>query len=252
VSNNPPGRRIFKLSLFLLLVFFCLYFFLHSSIFKVDKIYVSGARQVPQSQIIKMAGVVPGNNIFLVNEKACQRGVEAHPLIKSAVMVRHLPRQVEIKVEERKVWALIPYKEALLCIDEEGVCIDKSVNFSLVDHPVVTFSKMPAEVGIGQVIYPDAIKMISGIWSRLSPEARRDISDFHYDIGSRELVINTEEGTEIRWGDASRPEEKLAHLEQVIKLEKDIARQGKDSLQYIDLRFEGQPVLKTRALKAGI
>ncbi|WP_172674161.1 cell division protein FtsQ/DivIB [Syntrophomonas palmitatica] len=217
----------------------------------MDKIYVSGARQVPTKQIIQMAGIVPGNNIFLVNEKTCTRAVEVHPLIKHAALIRHLPRQVEIKVDERKIWALVPFKDALLCIDNEGICIDKSLAFSLANYPVITYSRMPAEIGLGQAVNPDETQMISKLWSKLSPAVKQNISEFHYNNSTKELLIYTVSGTEIRWGDKSREDEKLSHLTQVVtKLEKTIANQGKDSLEYVDIRFEGEPVLKTRASEA--
>lgn len=245
MTTAAHRRFLFKISLFILLLALCLYLFLHSSFFKVDKIYVSGAKKVQASEIIHLSGVVKGKNIFLLNEKEAARAVALHPLVRKAQIIRHLPRQIEIKVEERKIWALVPFQGSLICIDRDGVCIDKSTELSLADYPIVTFKKLPEYINLGQAVYSQGVKELTVIWDKISPEQRKEISEFYYDGSNKEISLYTISGTEVKWGDNSRLEEKVNFLSQTFKIEKEMSGKGKDALEYVDLRFKGQPVIKT-------
>jgi cell division protein FtsQ len=244
MSQGRPGR-FFKASVFILLILICAYLFLHSSFFAIDKIYVSGLHNVAQNEVIKLSGLSPGMNIFIINEKLSCQAIEIHPLIKSSIIIRHLPREIEIKVQERKIWALIPYQGSLLCVDEEGICIDKLNYFSLTDYPVITMDKVPEYVTLGQVVDETGIKLARKIWDALDSEQQKEISQMHYQNQEKEILIFTNRGTEIRWGKADRLEEKAAYFKQMLDLEQDMQEKGNDALDYVDLRFKGQPVVKT-------
>ena len=239
-------HKIFFIFAFILLILICAYLFLHSSFFAIDKIYVSGSNNISESEIIKISGLSPGMNIFTINERLCSQAISIHPLIKSSMVVRHLPRQVEIQVKERKIWALIPYQGALLCVDNEGICIDKLGSFSLVNYPIITMDKMPDHINLGQAVDEAGVKLAMQIWTKLSTNERKEISQFHYQNKSGEVLLYTCQGTEFRWGNNERLEEKIAFFKQMLKVENDMQSKGNDNLDYVDLRFKGQPVVKTR------
>ncbi|HHV15525.1 MAG TPA: FtsQ-type POTRA domain-containing protein [Gelria sp.] len=243
--SQGKSHKIFGIFVFILLILICAYLFLHSSFFAVDKIYVSGSNNVSESEIIKISGLSPGMNIFTINEKLCNQAVAIHPLIKSSTLVRHLPRQVEIQVKERKIWALVPYQGALLCVDNEGICIDKLSHFSMVNYPVITMDKMPEHINLGQAVNDNGIKLAWQIWNGLDANERKEISQFHYQNKSGEVLIYSQGCTEFRWGNAERLEEKIAFFKQMLEIENDMQAKGNNDLVYVDLRFKGQPVVKT-------
>lgn len=243
--SQGKSHKIFGIFVFILLILICAYLFLHSSFFAVDKIYVSGSNNVSESEIIKISGLSPGMNIFTINEKLCNQAVAIHPLIKSSTLVRHLPRQVEIQVKERKIWALVPYQGALLCVDNEGICIDKLSHFSMVNYPVITMDKIPEHINLGQAVNDNGIKLAWQIWNGLDANERKEISQFHYQNKSGEVLIYSQGRTEFRWGNAERLEEKIAFFKQMLEIENDMQAKGNNDLVYVDLRFKGQPVVKT-------
>ena len=243
--SQGKSHKIFAIFVFILLILICAYLFLHSSFFAIDKIYVTGSNNVSEDEIIKISGLSKGMNIFSINEKLCSQAVAIHPLIKSSIIVRHLPRQVEIQVRERKIWALVPYQDALLCVDNEGICIDKLSHFSLVDYPVITMDEMPDHVNLGQAVNETGVKLAMQIWTKLDSKERKEISQFHYQNNSGEILIYTRGSTEFRWGNNERLQEKIAFFKQMLKIEKDMQTEGNDDLEYVDLRFKGQPVVKT-------
>lgn len=245
MEKNAP-RKAFGISLLVLVVLVCVYLFLHSSIFNIGTIEVTGNEKVSRNEILALAGVSPGTNLFQVNREITQRSVKIHPMVKDAQIIRHLPRTIEIKVTERQSWAIIPYQEAFLLIDEEGVCIDKINELPNGNIPIITMDKFPERVNLGQAVHPNATKMVREVWKSLTAENRQNISQFHYVNKDQSLLLYTLKGTEVRFGNMDRLKEKAKNFSEVIKIESNLQKEGKDVLDYVDLRFKGQPVVKYR------
>ena len=72
---------------------------------------------------------------------------------------------------------------------------------------------------------------------------RESVSYTHLDVYKRQIY--TLQGTEIKFGIDERLEEKLSTLSQVFQLERDFIDTGQDDLIYVDMRYKGQPVVKT-------
>jgi cell division protein FtsQ len=238
-------RRLFRTSIFLLLIVVCVYFFLHSAFFQVDTIEVTGNSVIPAQEIIDMAGIESGIKLFEANENLVCKAVELHPMVKEAQLVRHLPRKLEIKITERSMWAVIPAANEFLIIDTEGVCINKSLLFPAAEVPLVTLDPVPQRILMGQAVEPQGIDLIKKVWDGLSSQERDQISDFHYASDSQELIIYTAQGTEIRFGENERLDEKLSAISQVFQLENEFLKSGQEALVYVDIRYKGQPVVRT-------
>lgn len=243
--SHARTRRLFSISIFILVLLLSIYLFLHSSIFLVNKVYATGASKVSQEEILALAGISAGQNIFGVDAKLATRALQVHPMVKSARIVRHLPHQIEIQVVERQIWGLIPYQNVLICVDEEGVCIDRLSGFSMLNYPILTFEQVPERINLGQTLYPGAVAQAKKICDALG-EDKDKISEYHYKNSSDEMVITTIRKTEIRFGNLDRLDEKIEYVKAVFKLEEEVSQEGREVLQYVDLRFEGEPVMKTR------
>lgn len=240
------AKKAGKMSLLLLLVMVCIYLFLHSSVFNISKVYVSGQKKVTSDEVKALAGVTPGENLFKIDGDLIEKSVEIHPVVKNAQMIRHLPHSVEIKIEERVSWAVVPYEDLFLLIDDEGHCLDKLNKLPDGNIPIITMEQMPARVNLGQAVNPEVIKMIKTVWKSIDAEGRAQISQFHYANTQKSLLIYTLEGTEVRYGNLERVEEKAANFTEALKIEASLQKEGKDQLEYVDLRFSGRPVVKTK------
>ena len=238
--------KIFQFIILILVFFISVFLFMHSAFFNIEKIDITGLEKVTREEVLKLSGLKTGVNIFKVDEQFVSRAMEIHPLVKHTEIVRHLPRTVELRVEERKIWALVPYGDMFLCIDNEGVCIDKINSFSFANYPVITIDELPERINLGQAVQAEGIQKIRQVWEALSPENRKRISDFHYISDSKELMIFTAEGTQVKFGKAERLAEKAEFFDQIFKMEDDLQKTGVEKLEYVDLRFKGQPVVKTR------
>jgi cell division protein FtsQ len=243
-----PKRSInkFRLALLLFVLLLSVYLFLHSSIFNVTQIEVLGNNKVSKEEVLALSGLTPGINIFGFNEAACAQAIEAHPMIKSVAIARKLNRSVAITINERQIWALMPYGDLFLCVDDTGICFDK-LNHTTIDNvPIITMDQMPEFVNLGQAVNTQATDMVKQVWQALPADEQQAISDFHYQNQENTLNIYTIKGTEILFGNLDRLDEKVKTLAQVIQLENDMEQRGIDTLEYVDIRFKGEPVLKTR------
>lgn len=241
------SQRIGGIAILSLIILICVYLFLHSSFFNVNKVYVTGLNQLTEDEILRLSEISEGVNIFEVNNRLAAKAVELHPMVKEASIIRHLPRKLEIRVSERKVWAVIPYNNQGLFIDEEGICIDRRANYSLLDYPIITMETMPAKINLGQAVNAKGITEIRKLWKAMEPEQRKFISDFRFINSKDEIIAYTVKGTEIKFGNTERLEEKIKFFQYVITLENNMEKDGSDVLEYVDLRYKGQPVIKTKA-----
>ncbi len=244
--TKKSSGKAFKISLLLLVVMVCVYLFLHSAIFNIGKVTVSNNHKVSRSEVLALAGISPGTNIFRVNRELTQRSVKIHPMVKDAQVIRHLPKTIEIKITERQSWAIIPYGDIFLLIDDTGICIDKLNELPNESIPIITMDKLPDRVNLGQAVNTGAVKIIQEVWKSLTITDRQNISQFHYRDKDKSLLIYTMQGTEVRFGNMDRLKEKAKNFSEVIKMESNLQKEGKDVLDYVDLRFKGQPVVKTR------
>lgn len=230
----------------MLVVLVCVYLFLHSSIFNINKVTVTGNQKVTSEEIVALAGITPGENLFKIDRTLIEKSVEIHPMVKNAHLVRHLPHTVEIKIQERTSWAVIPYDDLFLLIDDEGHCLDKLNQLPNGNIPIITMEKMPERVNLGQAVNQEAIKMIKTVWKSFNSDDRKNISQFYYLNSQKSLLIYTLAGTEIRYGKLERVAEKAVNFTEALKIEDTMKKEGKDQLDYVDLRFTGQPVVKTK------
>jgi len=243
-----PKRSVnkFRVALLFFILLLSVYLFLHSSIFNVSQIEVIGNNKVSKEEVIALSGLSPGINIFGFNETACSQAIEVHPMIKNAEIERKLIKTIAIKINERQIWALIPYSDLFLCIDDTGICFDK-LNHTTVDNiPIITMDKIPEFVNLGQAVNTQATEMVKQVWKALPADEQKIISEFHYSNQDNTLKIYTIKGTEIRFGNLDRLEEKVKTFAQVIQIENEMEQNGSDALEYVDIRFKGEPVVKTR------
>jgi len=236
-------KRAMSFSLFLFLLLILAFVVVHSPLFNVKEVTVTGNKVVLAGEIKALSGIILDTNIFEIDPGRAARAVEIHPLIKKAKVIRHLPNRIGIEVEERKPWALVLAGEEFWVIDDCGVCIDRAESIISSTGPVITLEEVPKEIRIGQQFDPEAIQSVRSIVKGLTDIQMTQISEFHCGKDNQ-VRIYTIRGTEIRFGDTQRLAEKIKMIDQVLEMEQEL-RPGQ-ALAYVDLRFKGQPVVRYR------
>lgn len=231
-SKNSFFQRIFFLIVFLTTA----YVLARSSVFEVREIRVSGNTSLNREQIVLAAGINPGENIFKLDLKSAAEKLKVISMIKSVNISRQLPWRVEIKVEERKPFALLPVESGFIQVDDEGVYIQKG-NIGLNKLPVITGLKFEVPTPGGQVRaekLDKALEVVRGFPGVLLPM----LSEVYTD--GDQAVIYTLDGVQCRLGTSVDLKQKGEVLVKILG-----GLEDKDKrIEYIDLSFTGSPVVK--------
>jgi len=235
-----PGRVVLGLILWLFSLA-SLYVFLHSPVFAVQEVDVEGIHSVSAAEVKRLSGIVPGSNIFVVNEKAVKERLLLHPLIKEARLERDLPHRVVLRVQERVPLVLVPVEGGFVGIDEDGCCLLRVGSLAEINLPVVTGFELPGGGVLGEPAGVKILEEVLGAVKQFSPVLMKEIAEINA-AQPEELRIYTLSRVEIKVGSVAHLRENLPLLEQIVACE--LKKLGEQPLEYVDMSFKGPPVVK--------
>src|SRR5499426_1153270 len=105
--------------------------------FAVASVEVRGVSRVPPDQILAVAAIPRGTNIFKLDTMGVTGRVESLPEVRRADVVRELPNRVVISVEERRPFTLV-HGGRLHWMDEEGRLLGASPEAVAPPMPVIS------------------------------------------------------------------------------------------------------------------
>lgn len=105
--------------------------------FSVREIQVRGAHRLGGSEVVAMAGLTHGMNIWNVDLSAIESRVAKHPWVRRVVLRRELPHRIVIEVEERKPMAIMLLGK-LYYVDSEGFVFKEVAEGESMDFVVLT------------------------------------------------------------------------------------------------------------------
>lgn len=206
-----------------------------SPLFKVAHISIEGLRLLDAEEISALSGIGHGANLYEMDLKDVAARIEAHPMVRSARIVRTPPAGVLITIVERTPIALVNL-EALCGIDEEGVLLPFHPTF--VDLPIITGVTLKTYT-LGRPVSEDGLRRCLTLLKdvrKVAPELWDQISEVR--PGPDMIVLNlVGDGLEVwmKAEDVAGQSEKLRALETCAK--------WATLPTYIDLRFSGQVVV---------
>ncbi|NLB18338.1 MAG: hypothetical protein GX825_06340 [Syntrophomonadaceae bacterium] len=103
-----------------------------------------------------------------------------------------------------------------------------------INLPVITMIGLSPKIPEGQKVNATGFQLVKSIIDDLPSDITDTVSEYHY-AESKQVLVYTLDGTEIRLGDAERLEEKIQVWRQVIKMQDENKIRG--GLEYIDLRY---------------
>jgi len=213
-----------------------------SSIFSVKRIEVRGSRQLSRDQVLKLAGISLGDNIFRLEMESAQAKLTTSPWVRSATVERQFPAIVRIKLNERASVASLSSPRAQYLIDKTGFVLARRGPLADSGLPLITdVDAGTVEVGerVKNAVLADALKAFLS----LSPQLQRTVDTIQAPAGDK-LVFITREGLEIDYGKAEDMEAKNEVINRVLKEES-----GK--IIVIDVRVVTNPTTKPEVRKLG-
>ena len=105
--------------------------------FSVQEIKVKGGGKVGGSEIVAMAGMSQGINIWKIDPASIERRVAKHPWVRRVLVRRELPRRVVIEVEEREAKGIVVLGK-LYYVDADGFVFKEVEEGENTDFPLFT------------------------------------------------------------------------------------------------------------------
>ncbi len=113
-------------------------FFVSTSRFSIERVEVEGSRRFGEQQLLALAGIKRGDNLFALDLEQAERELASNPWISSARISRKLPDSLKVSVSEYTAVAVAGIDSALYLVTREGMPIKAVEENDHVDYPVVT------------------------------------------------------------------------------------------------------------------
>jgi cell division protein FtsQ len=109
----------------------------HAPLFALKTVTFTGVHRARTQDLVRMGGLVKGENLFLLQPLEIERGMASHPWVRTVSLTRHFPAAVAIRIEEHVPSAIASLGELYL-LDEDGAPFKKVEPSDQVDLPLVT------------------------------------------------------------------------------------------------------------------
>ncbi len=210
---------------------------------------VEGTNTIERNEIVQLAQARMGERMDDLDLLAIRERVSSHFFVKDVVVERDLPSTLVIRITERQPAVILPQGE-LFYLDEDGVVLPNLLAREVFDLPVLTGLGSPGSLKAGDRLtsgqVKEALQILRGA-KLLNKELYHLISEVAL-RGEGDIVLYTAEGgVPILFGRGDIPR-KLVYLESFWK--EVLSVEGTGGLQYIDVRFEDQVVVRWKASHA--
>jgi len=249
-------KSIFKkpvfwsLFLFSFLVAGGIYFFVFFEKFQISKITVLGNGKVQTSAVEKLisAGIeqrfwfVSSRSIFLVNPGKISRIIlEKYPVIGSVEIKKQYFNALIVNIKERKPFVIFCEKtENCFFLDESSVAFEGVAN--IVEGFSIVRQFEEKEIVLGkEVVKKEIMEAISKIQKNFEENLKLKIEEFNISSSER-LDVKTNENWQVYFSTAFDIDLQITKLNYL--LEKELPKENRVELQYIDLRFKDRAYYK--------
>lgn len=211
---------------------------LDNAYFSVEAIQVKGGEKVGGSEIVAMAGMSYGMNIWKIDPETIERKVGKHPWVKRVLVRRDLPRRVVIEVEERQAKGIVVLGK-LYYVDPEGFVFKEVAEGEKTDFPLLTGlqqADLASHAHATRQKIREALKL-----GELMAKGSLSLSEIHFPPQGGVILypIGYPVALRMGWGDWQG---KLQRAERVLSMWK-----GKEArLASLDLSFRDQVIAKIR------
>jgi cell division septal protein FtsQ len=209
--------------------------FLNHAYFSVREIKVTSGERIGGSEIVAMAGLSHGMNLWRVDTQKIEREISRHPWVKRAQVRREFPHRVVIQVEERSAKGIL-FLGKFYYIDEDGNVFQEMKEGEKTDLPLLSgFDRQELRYHSTPEKIQAALRLSDEMAHRQLP-----VSEMRFAKGSLVLYLASYPVVlHMGWGDW---EQKLANLDRILAEWK-----GKETrLASLNLSFHNQVVLRLR------
>jgi len=236
---------LFSVTLIFVGGFFVTQFLMASDLFRVDEVTVQGNRRLRSEQVAVLSDIEKGVNTFKLDLDLIGRKIEENPWIQTAQVQRIFPRQVVIRVTERKPVAIINLGY-LYYLDQRGEIFKVLGAADSLDYPVVTgFDYEKAQQHDSEYAHDlrQIVELLDDIRQRPQFDLKQ-VSEVHRDKTGDLTLFTLRGGVRVKLGRGD-------YKKKIDRLEKIYARLKPKLkiLDYIDLNVDEKVIVRIERLK---
>lgn len=202
-----------------------------SPIFVLKTVNIQGNRFVQDEDIIRIAGIRLGENLFQLQTDEIKRSLTKDLRIEQAVVQRSFPSQLDISISERIPLAMIKCDYGYLELGKGGIVLD--AHRTLRDMPVPMISGAGvADLFVGDVVDDEQVGKVLSFLDAVGENTVKSLSEIN--ITNPEDVMLYAGSVQIRLGTLDRLDSKIEVTKSVISE----LQQTKHPIAYVDARFD--------------
>ncbi len=213
--------------------------------FQVSEIAVEGTTALTVDKVISLSGIQTGDNFFYLDTWNAKKDLEQNPFVEDVKIRRMLPNKVTIAVTERKSIGYIVTTDGYIQVGEDGRLLAIQQTLSNYNLPVISgidLSELPA---IGGFIENEKLKQALEILQNCDQSLLDNIAELN--VGQEYYILAyTNQKLEVRLGGLDNIEQRLQDLNGILTNVVG-TKIASDQILYIDMRYEGSPVIKLRS-----
>ncbi len=213
--------------------------------FQVSEIAVEGTTALTVDKVISLSGIQTGDNFFYLDTWNAKKDLKQNPFVEDVKIRRMLPNKVTIVVTERKSIGYIVTTDGYVQVGEDGRLLAIQQTLSNYNLPVISgidLSELPA---IGGFIENEKLKQALEILQNCDQSLLDNIAELN--VGQEYYILAyTNQKLEVRLGGLDNIEQRLQDLNGILTNVVG-TKIASDQILYIDMRYEGSPVIKLRS-----
>ena len=184
--------------------------------FAVTEIVIEGEDRIGEPELLAVADLALGDNVFARSPEAVRTALMDHPWIADVTVTRRLPGTLRIDVREHEAAALLIVGDIYL-ISDDGVVIKQAEAGDPTDLPVITGvdrGRFVRDLGYRTQLLTTIVALISE-YDTAGLSARAELGEIHVEPTDELTVFVGEEAMEVRLGEGPY-RRKLQRLSRVL------------------------------------
>lgn len=202
-----------------------------SPIFVLKTINVQGNRYVEKDDIIRIAGIQLGENLFQLQTDEIMRNLTKDLRIENAVVQRSFPSQLDISITERLPLALIQCNYGYLEAGKGGMVLAAHRTLQNMPVPIIS-GATAADLFVGDVVDDQQINKVLSFLACLDEETIKELSEIN--ITNPEDVMLYAGSVQIRLGPLDMLPKKIDVTKSAVK---ELQKTNRE-IEYVDARFD--------------
>lgn len=157
-------------------------------------IRVHGASHLTRSDVLRMAQIAVGVNVFMLDTSAAERRLEADPWVAEATISKRLPSTLIVDIQERSPVAVIESTGLLRLVAGDGTMLDAA-------GPGVSLPLIASAEATVPVPSPTAVHDAARAVAAMAPVLRRQVSRVSI-LADGTLRVDLRDGAPVSYGPA--------------------------------------------------